>query len=108
MFIEKVKAELQKDLDGLRQSILEQQLVINIHEDRMVRLVDDQKIYENSRDLLRSDIRAFERLCQDLSQHNSQANQEMSNYMKNSMSELQYEIDCLKENYVEQKIIIDT
>jgi len=74
----------------------------------MTRLVDDQRIFENSRDLLRSDIRGFEQLCQDLSDHNTRANLELKSHMRDRLSEMEADLDRLKESHREQRVIIET
>lgn len=62
---------------------------MNVHEDRMTRLNEDKKIFEASRDQLRSDIRQFEMLCQDISMHNREALTRIEHSVKVDISRLQ-------------------
>jgi hypothetical protein len=65
-----IQKELLEEIDVVKSQVAEHTQLLNVHEDKMVRLNDDRLIFEQSRDQLRNDIREFEMLVQEISQFN--------------------------------------
>ena len=80
---------------------------MSVHENKMVQMIDDRMIFEQSRDMLRMDIRGFENLCQDLSKFNKDECLRLEAKMDKKFMETLHELDLIKDGQERQSMIID-
>lgn len=70
---------------------------MNVHEDKIIRLVDDRNLFEISKNQLRKDINNFELLCQDISIQNRKESFRLEEYLKKENRQLKHYIEDIKD-----------
>lgn len=92
----------------MRTELNELKQKVTVHEDRVIRLIDDKKLFEIGRDQLRNDIKEFEQLVQDVSLHCDTNLNKIEMGLKNELAELGDRILEVSETAERQNYVLDT
>lgn len=94
----RIKYEIHRELDQFRQRQADLNQLVNVHEDKLIRLVDDRTLFELSKNQMRKDIHNFEVLCQDISIQNKNECYRMQDLMFKENKKLEHLMDDMKDD----------
>ena len=92
-----VQTEIYKEIEFIEKDVKHYKEQYAVHDDLMTKLKDDSKIYENSCNLLRENIKDFELLVQDVSSYNRSEHNRHQLSMQDKIGNLLSEIDLIKD-----------